>query len=79
MSNRRRLARNRRTSVSVEQWLHHIRENDDLGAEAKVVAEVLARHARPDPRGGFTVEATDEMYAEAAELLRYRRTFGHAT
>jgi hypothetical protein len=80
VSNRRKLARKRSPGVppsSVEQWLHHIRNNQELGAEAKVVAEVLARHAQPDSAGGFTVVATDEVYAEAAALLRYRRTLGH--
>lgn len=46
--------------LSVEQWLTGIQQDPRLDAPTKAIAEVMARHARPAPGGGFQFEETEE-------------------
>lgn len=68
-----------RNPRTVKEWLDHIQASPHVPAESKVVAEVMARYAVRAPGGGFTVEATDEFHAEAAQALRYWRSGGTKT
>ena len=70
MSNRKRLPRPWRAARTPDEWLDALWESPAVPHDAKIVASIMARHARRDPSTGhYLVSDTAELRHEAASAI----------
>ena len=69
MSNRKRLPRPWRAARTPDEWLDALWSSPSVPHDAKILASVIARHAKPHPSGDVRFAETDEFLEDATAAL----------